>query len=177
MYCTSRQTQTQRLIWADIPQIPDLRNVDHQLLFCTSSARAHVSKHPCHLAWSMGRNSGVTTGPQTPLVGGGTLGGRHFEPPDLATPALATAHGQKLYRYIKPSDLATDKKIIGAAKIGQGAAKKIGEQKKVAIKTGVYKRSIGGGKLTPGGQHFASFRHWGRKKRMLSAHSKVRSKS
>ena len=36
-----------------IPRIPDLRNVDHQPLFCNFCARAkNVSEQPCHLGTS-----------------------------------------------------------------------------------------------------------------------------
>ena len=43
LYYARRRIQTQRPIWSNIP---DLRNVDHQPLFCTFCARAqNVSKH------------------------------------------------------------------------------------------------------------------------------------
>ena len=47
LYYARRRIQTQRPIWSNIP---DLRNVDHQPLFCTFCARAqNVLKRPCNL--------------------------------------------------------------------------------------------------------------------------------
>ena len=67
---------------------------------------------------------------------------------------------KKLYRSIEPSDLATpmDNKIIGAAKIRQGAAKKVAIKKKVDVKkTGVYESSIGGRQIDAGGSTLPRF--------------------
>ena len=63
----------------------------------------------------------------------------------------------------KPSDLATadGQKKLGGGKNPPGGGNKSSEQKKmVAVTMRVYESSIGGGKLTPGERHFASFRHW-----------------
>ena len=57
---------------------------------------------------------------------------------------LATAYGQKIWE---------------AAKIREGA-EKVESKKKVKTKKGVYESLRGGGILSSGGWHFASFRHW-----------------
>ena len=64
---------------------------------------------------------------------------------DIKKPELATADGQK---------------YMGVAKIREGVAKKWTAKKEVKAKKGVYESSRGGGILSSGGRHFASFRHW-----------------
>ena len=68
------------------------------------------------------------------------------------------SNGQK-NRNTKPSDLATAnrQKIIGGSKKLAKGSKKSGEQKMVIVKKGVYKSSVGGGKLMPRGGTLPGF--------------------